>query len=240
MSERPPGPGGDPGSSVLDDTPVDDMAMSAEATVQRTIARRWALPGSGHDRLLVRLKRILPVLTGVLAVGLALAPLTHRSEVSFVLDKKKVAMAGERLKVSEALYRGEDSRGRAFSLRAGSAVQQSSRDPVVQLRNLEARLQTDQGGALVTAQKGAYDMEKEQVTVEGPIRFESANGYRLVTRDVDIRLDNRTLYSRGAVEGRMPTGTFSADHLSADLDKHTVSLSGRATLRIEQFGRKGR
>jgi lipopolysaccharide export system protein LptC len=214
--------------------------MSAEANAQRSQRRHWAAPGGAHDRLLAWLKRGLPLVTAAIAFLLAAAPFAHQSEVSFVLDKKKVAMAAERLKVVEALYRGEDSRGRPFSLRAGSAVQKSSRDPIVQLRELEARLQMPGGGALVTAERGQYDMAKELVTVDGPIRFESGSGYRLVTRDVDIRLAERTLRSRGPVEGRIPTGVFRADHLSADLDGRTVALDGGARLRIEQFGRKGR
>ncbi len=217
-----------------------DTGMSAQASAHRNTLQHWAAPGGRHDRLIILLKRVLPIVTLVLAALLAIAPFTHQSEVSFVLDKKKVDMSAERLKVIEALYRGEDSRGRPFSLRAGSAVQKSSREPIVQLNDLEARLQMDNGGALVTAQHGIYDLGKEQVTVNGPIRFESANGYRLVTRDVDIALPARTLRSRGPVEGRIPTGTFSADHLNADLEKRTVSLDGRARLRIEQFGRKGR
>ena len=217
-----------------------DTTMSVEANAQRSQLRHWAAPGGRHDWQIRILKRVLPVATLVLAGVLTLAPFAHRSEVSFVLDKKKVEVASERLKVTEALYRGEDSRGQPFSLRAGSALQKSSREPIVQLSDLEARLQMKTGGALVTAQKGLYDMTQEKVTVDGPIRFESENGYRLVTRDVDILLNSRTMRSRGAVEGRMPTGTFRADHLSADLEKHIVSLSGRATLRIEQFGRKGR
>jgi lipopolysaccharide export system protein LptC len=217
-----------------------DPAMSAQAGAQRSLRRHWAAPGGAQDRSLFWLKGGLPIVTGLIAVGLVAAPFTHTSEVSFVLDKNKVAMASERLKVAEALYRGEDSRGRHFSLRAGSAVQKSSRDPIVQLTDLVARLQMPGGGALVTAQEGRYDMSSEKMTVVGPIRFESSDGYRLVTRDVDILLAERRLHSRGVVEGRIPTGTFRADHLSADLDRRTVSLDGRARLRIEQFGRKGR
>jgi len=215
-------------------------AMSMQANEQRGLKQHWAAPGGRHDRMIVWLKRILPVFTGVLMLGLAAAPFFHQSEVSFVLDKKKVDMAAERMKVVEALYRGEDSQGRPFSLRAGSAVQKSSRDPIVQLNDLEARLQMDNGAALVTAQHGAYDLGKEMVTVDGPISFERSDGYQMVTQNVDISLPKRTLHSRGPVEGRIPTGTFRADHLSADLESRTVSLDGHATLRIEQFGRKGR
>lgn len=219
---------------------VLDTTMSVQANQQRDLQKHWAAPGGRHDRMLVVLKRVLPVVTLILTLALFAAPFFHQSEVSFVLDKKQVDMSAERLKVIEALYRGEDSKGRPFSLRAGSAVQKSSREPIVQLNDLEARLQMDTGSALVMAQHGTYDLSKELVTVVGPIRFEREDGYRLVTRDVDISLSNRNLRSRGPVEGRIPTGTFRADHLSADLEKRTVTLEGGARLRIEQFGRKGR
>lgn len=217
----------------------EELRPSAEATAQRGVRQKWAAPGGSHDRMLMLLKRGLPIASGVLGAFLLTAPFTHQSEVSFVLDKNKVDMAGERLKVVEALYRGEDSRGRPFSLRAGSALQKSSRDPVVQLNELEARMQLENGGAVVTARRGQYDMNKESVAIDGPIQFESANGYRLTTRDVDIQIDQRRLRSRGSVEGRMPAGTFRADHLNADLDARTVTLEGNARLRVEQFGRKG-
>jgi len=218
----------------------EDSSLSAQGAAQRTTLRSWAVPGGAHDRLIRLLKVILPI--GVLLLGLFLlaAPFTHQSEVSFVLDKNRVDMASERLKVVEALYRGEDAKGRPFSLRAGSALQRSSRDPIVRLNELEARLQMENGGAVVTARRGDYDLDKETVAIQGPIQFESANGYRLTTRDVDIALNERNLRSRGSVEGRMPAGTFRADHLSADLEARTVTLEGNARLRIDQIDRKGR
>lgn len=217
-----------------------EIPLSAQGRAERNKRQLWAAPGGGHDRLITLLKRSLPVLVGVLFLFLVAAPFTHQNEVSFVLDKNKVDMASERLKVVEALYRGEDARGRPFSLRAGSALQRSSRDPIVELNELEARLQMENGGAVVTARRGNYDLDKETVAVEGPIQFQNAEGYRLTTRDVDIQLQERQLRSRGSVEGRMPTGTFRADHLSADLEQRTVTLEGNARLRIDQIDRKGR
>ncbi|MGF7172201.1 lipopolysaccharide export system protein LptC [Sphingobium xanthum] len=217
-----------------------EMALSALGNAERSKRQHWATPGGSHDKLITVLKRSLPVVVTILFVFLFTAPFTHQSEVSFVLDKNKVDMASERMKVVEALYRGEDARGRPFSLRAGSALQRSSRDPIVELNELEARLQMENGGALVTARRGNYNLDKETVAVEGPIQFESADGYRLTTRDVDIQLEQRSLRSRGSVEGRMPSGTFRADHLSADLEARTVTLEGNARLRMDQIERKGR
>lgn len=214
--------------------------MSRLADSQRTQRQHWALPGGSHDRLVRALKIALPTGVGVLAAFLLTAPFTMRGEVSFVLDKNDVAVAGERLRVREALYRGEDSKGRPFSLRAGSAVQKTSREPVVEMRDLSARMLMQDGPAVLTAQQGRYFMDTEKVKVDGPVQFDSAGGYRLTTRDVNIDIKERTMHSQGAVYGRLPIGTFSGDHLNADLGQRTVTLRGNARLRIEQNALKGR
>ena len=214
--------------------------MSFEADQQRTSRQLWAIPGGSHDRLIGALKNALPVLVGVLSAFLATAPFTNAGDVSFVLDKNKVAVAKERMRVTEALYRGEDSKGQPFSLRAGSAVQKTSAVPIVDLNEMSARILLSDGPAVLDARRGRYDMQTEKVAVDGPVQFQSAGGYRLTTRDVNIDLKERTMRSDGRVDGRMPVGTFTADHLEADMAGKTVTLNGRARLRIEQNGLKGR
>ncbi|MES2158624.1 MAG: LPS export ABC transporter periplasmic protein LptC [Pseudomonadota bacterium] len=214
--------------------------MSVQADQQRDVRRQWAQPGGSHDRLVGTLKNWLPVAVGLLSALLATAPFTGGDKVSFVLDKNKVEVAKERMRVTEALYRGQDSKGQPFSLRAGSAVQKSSREPVVDLNSMSARILLSDGPATLTAQKGRYDMETERVGIEGPVQFEAAGGYRLTTRDVGIDLKTRRMRSAGRVDGRIPIGTFSGDHLEADMAARTVTLNGRASLRIEQNGLKGR
>lgn len=214
--------------------------MSAAADSQRTLRQHWATPGGRHDALVAVLKRALPVMAGVLVAVLAAAPFTHEQEVSFLLDKKKVDVASERMKVTEALYRGEDEKGQPFSLRAGSALQKSSREPIVQLKDLEARLQVDGKASVVAAQRGVYDIQKERVGVVGPLQFQAEDGYRFTTRDVAIDLRTRRLASQQRVDGRMPIGTFGADRLQADLGARTVTLQGRARLHIDQNGMKPR
>jgi lipopolysaccharide export system protein LptC len=208
--------------------------MPEVQSAERTARRLWAAPNGRHDRM-IRVARIgLPATIGVLAAGLVLAPLTMRGEISFVLAKDKVAMATERLRVTAATYRGEDARGQPFTLRAGSAVQASSRDPVVKLSDLSATIALRDGPAMLRADAGRYDMDREVVNVDGPILFTSADGYRLSTRDVAVGLKSRRLASGGPVDGQMPLGSFRADRLSADLNARTVTLEGRARLHIVQ------
>jgi lipopolysaccharide export system protein LptC len=151
-----------------------------------------------------------------------------------VLSKDRVAVAKERMRVSNALYRGEDQKGQPFSLTALSAVQQTSADPVVKLDTLHAQIKMDNGPATLTAPKGTYNMNNEQVGLNGPVAFRSADGYKLDTHDVDLDMQTRKLASRNPVTGTMPLGDFSGDTMQADLDKHIVVLNGHARLHITQ------
>ena len=97
---------------------------------------------------------LLPVLIGVLAAFLVMAPLTSAGDVSFVLDKNKVEVAKERLKIQRAQYRGSDAKGQPFALNAGSAVQRSSAEPVVEINKLSAEIGLQDGPATLTAPTG--------------------------------------------------------------------------------------
>lgn len=206
------------------------MSEIAEQMLSRR--RTWAHTGSGHDTIVRSLLWVLPGGIGVLGAFLVLAPLFMSGEVSFVLDKNKVEVAKQRLLVQSAEYRGQDVKGRPFRLNAGSAVQKSSTEPIVQLRDLSAEITLDDGPARIAADKGRYDMQKHQVAVDGPVEFRAADGYHLETGDSTVDLKTRTMTSDGAITGQTPMGKFSADEMSADLEKRTVRLDGNVRLRI--------
>ena len=211
--------------------------MSEIAELQAGARRRWARPGGSHDRVIGFLAWVLPSAIGVLAAFLAIAPLTMRGDVSFVLAKDKVEVAQERMSLQRAVYRGEDGEGRPFALAAGSAVQRSSTDPVVRIADIAARIVLPEGPATLTADAGRYDMASERVAVDGPLLFRAADGYRLETSNVAVDLNSQQVRSTGPVQGTMPLGDFSAASMRADLPARTVTLSGRARLRIVQGAR---
>lgn len=210
--------------------------MSTMADTSRTSRQRWAAPNGRHDRLVRLLRVALPGLVGGLGVLMIIAPLTRTAEVSFVLAKDSVAMARERLRITAATYRGEDGKGQPFILRAESAVQKSSRDPVVRIAGLTGEIALSDGPATITADNSRYDMESERVFVDGPLSFRSADGYAIEASNVQMDLKTKRLMSGGAVSGKMPLGTFSGGGLRADLNARTVALEGRAHLHIVQGG----
>jgi lipopolysaccharide export system protein LptC len=201
---------------------------------ETTARQRWAAPGSRHDWMIRFSRIILPSGVGVLAAILILAPLSARGDISFVLAKDSVALAKERMRLTAATYRGEDGKGQPFVLRAGSAVQTSSLDPVVRLGDLSASIALADGPAMLKADAGRYNMNRETLMIDGPISFTAADGFRLDTRDVAVGLKSRKLASGGPVSGRLQIGTFTANQINADLSSRTVVLEGRVRLHITQ------
>ncbi|MBU6267998.1 MAG: LPS export ABC transporter periplasmic protein LptC [Sphingomonadales bacterium] len=206
--------------------------MTLQADRLRSERQQFAAPGGAHDRMVHFLNAALPMGVGVVVAVMLVSPLFPRSEVSFLLDRNKVAIVRERLRVSNAMYRGADNQGRAFEVTAGSAVQRSARIPQVDMQDLKAQIQLSDGPAQVAAKAGRYDLDADRVMVDGQLDFSAADGYRMTTRNVGIDLKTRKASGAGGVSGQVPSGTFSADRLNADLANRTVTLDGHARLRM--------
>ena len=212
--------------------------MSELARRERAAKRGWARPGGAHDYVVRFLKFALPIgVLGFLAY-LLISPLSRNKEVSFLLDKKKVATSSERLQTQTARYQGVDDQGRAFTVEADRAVQKTSQVPIVDIAGVRAQMQMKDGPALATADSGRYHMDAQKMDVDGPIHVTAPNGYRLETRNVTVDLNNHTLSGKQGVEGTMPLGHFTAGNMAADIRNRHVTLTGRALLHIDLGGLK--
>ena len=207
--------------------------MSEAATRERAFRQLWAVPGSSHDRLVRLVKVALPSAVGVVIAVLAFAPLEKEGDASFILDKKQVENAPERMRVEAARYVGEDNKGQKFSIEAASAIQRRSDVPVVDISGMMARLALSQGPLTILANLARYDLDNQKIAISGPVRVMGPDGYRIETRDVMVDLKERRLASSGPVSGAMRLGQFRAASMSADLGERTVTLH-RARLKIVQ------
>ncbi len=208
--------------------------MTLAADIARSKRVNFALPGGFHDKLVRVLATALPAMIGMIAAVMVLSPLSPRGEISFLLDRHKVAIAEDRVRVADARYRGQDSSGRPFTVSAASAVQVRATDPEVHMQSLLASIEMSEGPATVTAPEALYNFDKESVQVLGPVQFTAADGYRLTARGVTVDLKARRVTGSGGIEGSVPAGTFSANGIVADLNERTVALDGNARLRMTQ------
>ena len=208
--------------------------MSEAAIRQHDVKRHWAEPGSRHDQLVRYAKIGLPIVAVAFLLILAIAPFDQRGDVSFILDKKGVDKAAERMRIETARYSGEDNKGNRFEITAQRAIQQRSDQPIVNIEGMMAQLSLARGPVTIAANQGRYDLDTHLVDVVGPVRVVGPDGYRLETRDVTVDLRQRTMTSHGPASGAMRLGQFQAGQLSADLDERTVVLGGGARLKIVQ------
>jgi lipopolysaccharide export system protein LptC len=206
--------------------------MSLEANQMRDKRQEFAKPGGTLDRIVGVLGKALPAGIGLVAAIMVLAPLGPRGEVSFLLDRNKVAVTNDRVKVDDAAYRGEDADGRDFVVTAGDAVQRSAAVPVIAMNRLRAQLAMRDGPARIIAPDAAYDYRQNRIAVNGPVNFSAADGYRMTTQNVAVDLRQKIATGSGGVSGTVPSGTFTADRLVADLEDRTVTLEGNARLRM--------
>ena len=208
--------------------------MSEAAARKSAVKRHWAEPGSRHDRLVKLAKFGLPLLGIILIAVLAISPFDKRGDVSFILDKKGVDKATERMRIESARYAGEDNKGNKFTITADRAIQQKSDVPIVMIEGIMARLGLAQGPLVINAQRGNYDLDSQMVQVNGPVRVVGADGYRLETSNVRLDMKQHTLQSQGRVTGAMKLGTFEAGQMHADLASRTVVLDNGVRLKIVQ------
>lgn len=203
---------------------------TSQARALRSRRQHFAAPGGSHDRLVAFLARALPMAVGIVAALMVITPLSPRGEVSFLLDRNKVALIDERLTVDNAMYRGRDRQGRPFSLMAGEAVQRSSAEGLVRMQDLVAQMVLSDGPARLSADGGTYDIDAETVAVNGPVRLTASDGYSMVARGVWVDLKAKLMRGDAGVSGEVPAGTFSADTIRADLGARTLTLEGNARL----------
>lgn len=201
-----------------------------EAKALRNRRQHFAAPGGSHDTLVSFLAKVLPVGVGIVAALMIITPLSPRGEVSFLLDRNKVAMIDERLSVDNAMYRGRDDAGRPFSITAGEAVQRSSGEGLVRMDDLVAQMLLPDGPIRLSALGGTYAIDEEVVTVAGPVQLIAPDGYRMTASGVSVDLEQREMRGDNGVEGEIPAGTFAANSMRADLSARTMILQGKARL----------
>lgn len=201
-----------------------------------TPRQRAALPGSYRDTLFGVLRWLLPGLALLVLAAIIIWPLTKVREFSFLLAKDKVAVAQERLRIDRPVYRGETAKGEAFVISAAGAVQRSSAVPIVELKDLNARLQLTDGPLTVTAPSGRYFLDDDKLQIAGPVKLQSTSGFSLDSQQVDIDINARTVSTNTPVSGTLPLGSFRANRMEADIRGRNVVLEGGAHLRIYQQG----
>ena len=135
------------------------------------------------------------------------------------------------MRVEAARYTGTDDKGQQFVMTANRAIQRSSDVPLVDINGMFARLDLAQGPLLIAANQGRYNLDTQQVAIDGPVQGRRAR--RLPARDP--RRHGRPQAAparqrRARSPGQMRLGQFEAGQLQADLGERNGGARWRRSL----------
>lgn len=192
-----------------------------------------APPGGGYDRFVKAMRIVLPLATGFIALVSIAWPLLQSHEGSFLLDRDKVNLSSERLRMENPRYFGDDNAGRKFEVEAASAIQYAGETEKVSLAAIKARITLSDGTNLhAAAPAGTYYESARKLALEQQVGIRSSNGYDIDATDALLDLASHRVTSAAPVKGVGPLGAFTAGGFDADVDQDTVVFNRGVVMHI--------
>lgn len=195
------------------------------AAVERE-ARGWTAAGgtdrarmfvkAGRHSQWVRALRIgLPagVVLGLVVLGLAtwLQPMRVFDKLPSV---GKLAVSGSKLTMETPRLAGFTRDARPYEFTAKTAVQDIASPEVVELKDLRAKMNLQDGSAVeLTALNGIYNTKTEQLMLRDNVVIVSSSGYRGRLREAAIDVREGRVLSEQPVHWVLPDGVLDANRL---------------------------
>ncbi|MFG1346261.1 hypothetical protein V5F59_15310 [Xanthobacter autotrophicus DSM 431] len=188
----------------------DAAAFSPRATPDFHIARR-------HSTRVRWIKRLLPVSIVLAAVIIGGVSLLSRLSLSIDLpfDIGHLTLSGSRLTMELPKLSGFTDDNRGYHVTAKTATQDLTHPDVIDLTDVEARLElADKGWASVLAKIGTFDTKKQFITLGEGVNLSMAGGYAGRLQDADVDVKAGTISTPHAVEFTYLDGKLIADRLT--------------------------
>ena len=204
-----------------------DVSAPKRLQAVRAMRSRAFLAARRHTRL-VRILRVLLPVAAVLAVAAFFVKVDLGLPGDLDLSSARLSVTKNSIIMDHPHVTGFAGDGREYSLSADRAVQPLNNPGQVRLETIEAKITTAEGGTTsVTAEAGDYDHEKSAIKLLGPIRVDSADGYKLNMTDAEVDFHAGTLASGNPVSIGYGESEIAGDRLSVgDGGKHVV-IEGR-------------
>lgn len=188
----------------------DAASFAPRATPDFNSARR-------HSARVRWIKRLLPVsiiLATVVIGGVSLLS-RLRLTIDLPFDIGHLTLSGSRLTMELPKLSGFTDDNRGYHVTAKTATQDLARPDVIDLTDVEARLElADKGWASVNAKVGSFDTKKQFITLGQGVDLSMAGGYAGRLQDADVDVKAGTISTPHAVEFTYLDGKLVADRLT--------------------------
>ncbi|HEY8578479.1 MAG TPA: LPS export ABC transporter periplasmic protein LptC [Beijerinckiaceae bacterium] len=150
----------------------------------------------------------------------------------------QATLNGTRITMDLPKLNGYRKDGRPYELRARSGVQDVRNPKVIELNEIEARLETaDRSSVRIVAPTGVFDSATDKMNLasdsaSGGIRITSTSGYDVVMRSAAMDFKTGSVVSKEPVTVKMTNGSVSADALDIAQNGTVVSFIGNVRSEI--------
>ncbi|MEP9351626.1 hypothetical protein [Xanthobacter sp. KR7-225] len=162
-------------------------------------------------------RRLLPISLVVTVLVLAAIPLISSLDFKIELpfDIGRLTLSGTRLTMEEPKLSGFTDDKRGYSVVARTAEQDLSKPDVVDLTDIEARLElADKGWTTVIAKTGTMNVKSQFITLGGGVDLAMKGGYGGRLQDADVDVKAGTIVTRKPVVFTYQEGKLVADTLT--------------------------
>lgn len=153
-----------------------------------------------YSTLVAWTKVVLPLIALALLSTLFLFSNTPNPENALPDANIDVAGLAQEQRLSRPRFAGTLIDGRAVTLNADTAVQQSANPNLLHLTNVESDFTLgDDDTALITAQEGDFDLARQIIELAGTVSVLTTSGYQLLSDQISMAMTTMQMVSPGAV-----------------------------------------
>jgi len=172
-----------------------------------------------HRRRVKRLKIALPLLAAACVAAIFTSLVVNRKENVTLTDGTTPA-----IEMTAPELKGTGENGKPYNVTAAQATQ--TREGLIQLTDVHARLELDDGTMLIVAATGSIVPETGKGSVEGGVTIDLAGEYHFETTraEIDMKAGIVTGDQKVRVTGKM--GTIEAEGFKVEKSVKRVTFTG--------------
>ena len=196
---------------------IDPELARAHWAMSQAQSERAFRAARRHSRLVRWLRITIPI--GVIAGLAATVLITYfnpaRMLKALPVNLDKLVVSGTKITMEKPRLSGFTKDQRPYEFTAEAAAQDLKKPDVVELQNINAKVQMEDKGMMhMTAISGVYDTKKESLKLEQQILLSSDNGYKGRLTEAVIDVHSGDVVSEKPVELEMLQGILNANRMN--------------------------
>lgn len=185
-----------------------------------------------HSSKVRLLKWTLPVLGAAFALAFGGYALLSRVP-QLTYDIASVAYADGKLVMANPKLNGVTEQNRPYSMTAARAIQDPSKQNIVELEGIDAVIPIDlENSAAIVAERGVYDSDTNILNIDSPFSVTSSNGITARLVNATVNVDGGTMKTDKPVEITKNGSKITADSLTVLENGKVIVFEKRVRLNI--------